>query len=602
MAFSTRRSMRAAATAFLLMAFASTAPAQLLQDAVWFEREVGGGIIWHYYQFDDLFGAKQSVSYMEADLSNPNTALEVNYREAATGPNPAVFPRARTSVQAQEITGAKAAINGTFFNTSSYDPNNPNAPWGGGVTYLKVDGTTIHNFDGSNINSYGMGILFDNKTDLEINRKPGGGWNSIDSAWENMMINGPVLLEDGVVESYDAGNTFANARHPRSAIGLTGDNRLILMTVDGRTSEAAGMSCTELASVLKELGCQDAINLDGGGSTTLWAAGEPENGVVNYPSDNGAYDHQGERSCANILAITSNGPVSAAWDGRLNSLDAPVLARSGEPMTVTAVYTNIGTETWTADGVAIVPSRDFGRNSEFVPDGSEDTFFTMEPSTVPPGSQATFTLDLVPPGVNADTVYTESFALEHETEGYFGPPDNALRMNVTVRPELTGAPPAMIVQGTPTGPNNQWYFETSGNWSNSSVSFTAPGVSNSGTQRYVSAFSTGREAAFRPIFDVAGVYTLEAAFPSSTNSIEVEYNVNHQDGTSTFTMDQHPSAGMTNQWNMLGEFSFGTGVSGSGGAHSVTVGNPTATGNRIYSGAVRFDFVRGDGNSEWVLY
>ena len=48
----------------------------------------------------------------------------------------------------------------------------------------------------------------------------------------------------------------------------------------------------------------DALNLDGGGSTTLWLSGASDNGVVNYPCDNGRFDHAGERKVPNILYIT----------------------------------------------------------------------------------------------------------------------------------------------------------------------------------------------------------------------------------------------------------------------------------------------------------
>lgn len=589
------------------LAFLSTAaPAQLLDDAIWFEREVGDGVVWRYYQFDDLFSSKQSISYMEINLAEQGVGVDINYREGVVGPDPAVYPRARTSVMAAEIPGSKAAINGTFFNTSTYKPGSPDAVWGGGVTYLKVDGTTIHPFDGSNINTSGVGLLYDDVTNLEITRRPAGGWSSIDPMWQNMMICGPMLVENGVIETYDAGNTFAHARHPRSAIGLTGDNKLILLAVDGRTGDAAGMSCTELAQVIKELGAVDAMNLDGGGSTTLWASGEPFNGVVNYPSDNSAYDHLGERSAANALIVTAGEPAATAWDGRLNSLVYSTLARSGSDYTVEAVYTNTGTETWTDATVSIIPSRDFGRNSAFIPSGEEDTFYTMSPSSVPPGSQAAFTLNLTPPEVATDTVFSESFALSHATEGYFGPADNALRLQVTIRPKISGAPPTMIVQGTPTGPNNQWYFETSGGWGNSSVSFTAPGVSNSGTQRYCSTTSLGRSAEFRPIFDANGIYSVEVSFPPSTNNINnVQYTVNDLNGSATFTMNQHSSAGLTDQWNLLGNFNFSDEASGEAGVHSIVVGNPNSStsGNRFYSGAVRLDY-QGPlpGKDDWQIY
>jgi exopolysaccharide biosynthesis protein len=64
------------------------------------------------------------------------------------------------------------------------------------------------------------------------------------------------------------------------------------------------MSIPELQHLLKWLGCRDAINLDGGGSTTMYVKGQPEEGVVNFPSDNKKWDHEGQREVANAIVIT----------------------------------------------------------------------------------------------------------------------------------------------------------------------------------------------------------------------------------------------------------------------------------------------------------
>ncbi len=580
--------------AVVIGASTSVGTAQLLSGANWFEREVGQGVVWRYYQFDNLFSSKQSISYMEVDLNDPGVDFTIRYREAAVGTSPpANAPRVATSTFAGEVASARAAINGTYFNTQVYDSGNPTNPWGGGTTYLKVGGSIVHTFDGVNVNNFGMGILYNSKSDLTFTRRPGsGGWNGIQSSWQNMMICGPVLLQNGVVETYAPTNDHANFRHPRSAIGLTLTNKLILLTADGRTSEAAGVSCTELANIMLDLGCDDAINMDGGGSTTLWASGEPYSGVVNYPSDNGLYDHLGQRSCANALVVTAGAPTPEPWDGRLNSLVYDSVTRTGEVYTVTASYTNIGTQTWTPSTVSVVPSRAFGRTSAFIPAGQETTFFSMNPASVATGQTATFTLTFAPPTVASDTFHTENFALWHPTEGFFGPADNELRFGVTVRPELVGAPPPFIVQGGATGPNNQWYAEPTGSWSNSTVAFSAPGVDNPGTQRYVGATSTGRSAKFSPVFDVAGIYEVAVAFPSSSNSVTVRYDVAHLQGTSQFAIDQNSTGGLTNAWNVLGQFQFSTGsVTRATGVHSVTIGNPVTTGNRFYSGAARFEYM-----------
>jgi uncharacterized protein YigE (DUF2233 family) len=110
----------------------------------------------------------------------------------------------------------------------------------------------------------------------------GRSWEAMDS-----IVGGvPVLLLDGVLafrpdsERMRAG--FAEERHPRTAVGLRADGTWVFVVVDGRQPQlSVGMSLEELARVMSSLGCVDALNLDGGGSSTIYYQGK----VVNSPSD-----------------------------------------------------------------------------------------------------------------------------------------------------------------------------------------------------------------------------------------------------------------------------------------------------------------------------
>jgi exopolysaccharide biosynthesis protein len=72
-------------------------------------------------------------------------------------------------------------------------------------------------------------------------------------------------------------------RKPRTAIGYTRDNHLIMMTADGREGASIGLTLMELAGLMKEFGCVNAMNLDGGGSTVMYVNGA----VVNKPAVQG---------------------------------------------------------------------------------------------------------------------------------------------------------------------------------------------------------------------------------------------------------------------------------------------------------------------------
>jgi hypothetical protein len=115
----------------------------------------------------------------------------------------------------------------------------------------------------------------------------------------------PALVRDSAILARvdtEGGPGFATGRHPRTAVGIARQGqRLILAVVDGRQKPYSdGMTLRELATLMLALGARDAINLDGGGSTTMVIA-DPSGGglrVVNRPSD-----PTGERAVGNALAI-----------------------------------------------------------------------------------------------------------------------------------------------------------------------------------------------------------------------------------------------------------------------------------------------------------
>jgi hypothetical protein len=117
-----------------------------------------------------------------------------------------------------------------------------------------------------------------------------------------LVIGGwPRILRDGVNVASDAATVEgtisrnAEARHPRTAVGLSRDGTtLFLLTVDGRAENSGGMTLVELADALRRLGAWQAMNFDGGGSTTMVIDGA----VVNKPSDT-----TGEREVGNALLV-----------------------------------------------------------------------------------------------------------------------------------------------------------------------------------------------------------------------------------------------------------------------------------------------------------
>ena len=122
------------------------------------------------------------------------------------------------------------------------------------------------------------------------------------------------------------------------AVKPTGE--ILLATLDGRTSAGVGVDLFDFAQWFVWLGASDALNLDGGGSTSLWTRSE---GVVNFPSDNGVADHLGERRVNSVLAVFAD-PLQrdVEWVvsptiGRINAGDRVTLEicaiPTGKPLT-----------------------------------------------------------------------------------------------------------------------------------------------------------------------------------------------------------------------------------------------------------------------------
>lgn len=95
-----------------------------------------------------------------------------------------------------------------------------------------------------------------------------------------------LVLRDGYLSDLGQDSDFGGIRHPRSAIGYTGDGDIVMLVVDGRRVDYSnGASLTDLALILRDFGVTDAMNLDGGGSSTLALVDGTEVEIQNKPSD-----------------------------------------------------------------------------------------------------------------------------------------------------------------------------------------------------------------------------------------------------------------------------------------------------------------------------
>jgi hypothetical protein len=109
--------------------------------------------------------------------------------------------------------------------------------------------------------------------DLDIKMSP--EWSDVN----HIISGGPYLVKDGqvYVDIKEQKLLAIGGRNPRTAIGYTADNKFIIVTVDGREGCSIGLTLTELANYMKKLGCVNAMNLDGGGSTVMYVKGSITN-------------------------------------------------------------------------------------------------------------------------------------------------------------------------------------------------------------------------------------------------------------------------------------------------------------------------------------
>jgi hypothetical protein len=140
-------------------------------------------------------------------------------------------------------------------------------------------------------------VVLTRKTD----RIPAGvtGLAKQPNQWD-IIAGVPSLISNGSVnitwEREKSSRAFVETRHPRTAIAKLKDGKVLMITVDGRTEQSAGIGLKDLAEYLLSLGAVDAMNLDGGGSTTMYLDGK----VVNHPSDK-----EGERKVSDAIIVTA---------------------------------------------------------------------------------------------------------------------------------------------------------------------------------------------------------------------------------------------------------------------------------------------------------
>lgn len=279
-------------------------------NAQWKVTELDRGAQAIYAQIN-MFNSVQSVSVVKYPAKNFKT--EILHRPGDTACTPS---------EAGKELGAAASMNGGYFHVKERIPSVFFKS--GKETLGYTHPTELYRVDGL------FGFKDKKGRKMEIVHCPDTlDYASATKKMKSAMATGPLLiLDDEIVvpvlmgDKADRENVaameaeqkagskirthytsaqFYDRRHPRTAIGKDDSGYIYLVVIDGRfKGQGEGASIFETAFICHLLGMTDAINLDGGGSSAVWAE---ETGVINHPRDNRKFDHEGERIVPNLIIV-----------------------------------------------------------------------------------------------------------------------------------------------------------------------------------------------------------------------------------------------------------------------------------------------------------
>jgi hypothetical protein len=273
---------------------------------------IGSGCVWYWYYHrpipDDIHQKPlfQGITYTRDARSDPRPLVIHVLTVDLDAPGIEFFVTPGEPIEGHQLPARKTsrflddfdlqvAINGSFFEPWWF-----NMPW----DYYPHPGDPVNviGLSSSQGDIYApepdsfpiLYISADNQVSIDV----------LPDTIYNALAGSVILLERGEIPSGWPDGGFYTTLHPRTAVGT--DQRgetFILVVVDGRQPNySEGVTMTEMAEIMREFGCYDALNLDGGGSTTMaveGSSGQPQ--VLNSPIDNHIPGR--ERPVANHLGI-----------------------------------------------------------------------------------------------------------------------------------------------------------------------------------------------------------------------------------------------------------------------------------------------------------
>ena len=265
------------------------------------------GITEHEYITNNSALTKQQVGHYIEMAPGASGEIRVGYNDynisaIQSGENWAMVEPTKQAENAETVDGIDVVgvVNGDFFNMANGCPSG----------YTVMQGVLIRDVDSTCfwIDSKGNAHISANRAEVEAVCEAEGV-----TVWE-ALGGGVILLKDG--ERTASGSAYGDAPNPRTVVGMKADGTVIIYMVNGRQAPySAGMTYGDLADIMLSLGCENAINLDGGGSSAFATQreGEPDNATAGLtmrarPSD--GY----ERKVSTCLMVVSTAESDNVFD------------------------------------------------------------------------------------------------------------------------------------------------------------------------------------------------------------------------------------------------------------------------------------------------
>lgn len=235
----------------------------------WTTHTVRSGIIYKTGTFS-LFGSKQRRIYiLDVTLNSTNT-LRIGF----SSDNENTVDRCKSY-------GAIVGINGGYFTMSGTTEKNP---------YIRINGTTVQ-AGNTGVNPIFTNAVLTIKNNVaSVSKVIGSGWSlNLEAAKipfseaSDVIVCGPILLTSGEIEDIDMSNSHNYSQTSRTGLGVLEEGTRVMMVVIDSKGSVTGVSTLQLAKIMQALGCVNAMNFDGGGSSTMYVQGQGDNGRVNFP-------------------------------------------------------------------------------------------------------------------------------------------------------------------------------------------------------------------------------------------------------------------------------------------------------------------------------